>query len=176
MDTPKLLLFGSACVVLGAKLLSAARAEPPVVPHIDLERFQGVWYEIARLPNRFERDCERDVSASYRLKKNGTVEVINECSKPDGSRQRAKGTARLASKSGPNTKLKVSFFWPFSGDYWILSLDPEYRHVLVGTPDRKYLWILSRTPTLGTDIIRPLIVKAEHLGYDVGQLRLTRHS
>lgn len=91
-----------------------------VAPQIDLARYAGKWYEIARLPNRFQRNCVSDTSATYALAGDGKISVLNACRSADGKVNSAKGTARVASKSGPNTKLKVTFFWPFYGDYWII--------------------------------------------------------
>ena len=122
---------------------------------MDLARYAGKWYEIARLPNRFQRDCAANTTATYTLRPDGKITVVNECRKADGRTKSAKGTARVADPKGPNTKLKVTFFWPFSGNYWIIDLDPEYRWVVVGEPGRDYLWILSREPRLDEARISP---------------------
>jgi apolipoprotein D and lipocalin family protein len=139
----------------------------PVVPDVDLSRYEGKWYEIARLPFRFEKNCASDVTAQYQRKADGSIEVINTCRTADGSLKQSKGTARLRNKNGPSSQLKVRFFWPFSGDYWILDLDPDYRWALVGTPDRKCLWMLSRTPQLPANLYEMLLSKARELGFDV---------
>ena len=155
-----------------------AKEDPPlaVVPHVDLTRYQGKWYEIARLPFRFEKDCAGDVTAQYERKPDGSIEVVNTCRKEDGSLKRSKGTAQLRDKSGPNSQLKVTFFWPFSGDYWILDLNEEYRWALVGAPNRKYLWVLSRTPQLPAHIYEQLLSKARTLGFDAAKMTRTRQS
>jgi apolipoprotein D and lipocalin family protein len=131
---------------------------PEVVPAVDLKRYAGRWHEIARLPNRFQRDCAGDVTATYTLRPDGKIAVLNECRAADGRTKSARGTARVASKQGPNTKLKVSFFWPFSGDYWIIGLDPDYRWALVGGSGRDYLW--SRRSLTHPRISRPVPVTA----------------
>lgn len=147
-----------------------------VAPSVDLARYAGKWYEIARLPNRFQRNCASDVAATYTLRPDGKITVLNECRKADGSSKSAKGTARVADSKGPKTKLKVTFFWPFSGDYWILDLDPEYRWVLVGEPSRKYLWILSREPQIPRTEYDRLVEIARRQGFQVEALMRTRQS
>jgi len=144
-----------------------AEAAPPPLPTVaavDLARYAGGWYEIALLPSWFQRACVADTKARYRADGDG-IEVINRCRKADGSIQTAKGHATLVEGSG-NAKLRVSFFWPFKGDYWVLDLDADYRHVLVGTPSRDYAWVLSRTPQMAEADLQRLLDKAAALGFD----------
>lgn len=151
-------------------LTTLASAEPPplrVMPGVDLDRYAGKWYEIARLPNWFQKACASNVTANYTLRPDGKITVVNECRKADGAPKSARGTARLAGANQPNTKLKVSFFWPFSGDYWIIGLDPDYRWALIGEPQRKYLWILSREPKLDEALYSRILQQAKNQGYDV---------
>ncbi len=170
-------LFSSVCIITGTALLWAKGDPPlPVVPNVDLSRYAGKWYEIARLPFRFEEDCAGDVTAQYEQKPDGSIAVVNACRKKDGSLKQSKGTARLRDKNGPNSQLKVTFFWPFSGDYWILDLDEEYRWALVGAPNRKYLWVLSRTPQLPTNVYERLLSKAQGFGFDVKSMIRTKQS
>jgi apolipoprotein D and lipocalin family protein len=115
------------------------------VAKVDLSRYVGRWYEIARYPNRFEKNCVADVTADYSLRSDGKITVVNSCLERDGKLNQSKGTAKVVDPA-TNAKLKVTFFWPFYGDYWIIGLDPEYRFAVVSEPDRRYLWILSRTP------------------------------
>ena len=143
------------------------------VPSLDLQRYAGRWYELARYPNRFQKDCAGDTTATYTLRPDGKITVLNECREADGKAKRAKGTAKLASEKGPNSKLKVTFFWPFSGDYWVIALDPEYRWAIVGEPSRKYLWILSRTPRLDERTWQHLMELVRQAGYDPGRLMKT---
>jgi apolipoprotein D and lipocalin family protein len=154
-------------------------AGPPkpmqVVPSVDLSRYAGTWHEIARLPNRFQRDCASDTTAKYTLRQDGKITVLNACRKADGTTKSAKGTARVADRNGPNTKLKVTFFWPFSGDYWILDLDPEYRWVAVGEPSRKYFWILSREAHMDEGLYQQILDRARQQGYDFGNILKTVH-
>lgn len=152
-------------------------AAPPTVPSVDLTRYAGLWYEIARYPNWFERDCT-GVTAEYALKDDGTVAVTNTCHKGalDGEAKTAEGRARIVEGTG-NSQLKVKFApaWvPFAeGDYWILALESDYSASLVGSPDGKYLWILSRTPRLDTAVFDRLKQRAEALGYDTAPLEMT---
>ena len=169
-------------LVLGATWtaapMSAANKPAPmqVVPLVDLARYAGKWYEIARLPNRFQRDCASDTTATYTLRPDGKITVLNQCRQPDGRLKSARGTARVASDKEPTTKLKVTFFLPFYGNYWIIDLDPEYRWAVVGEPDRKYFWILSREPRLDEAIYGKILERARQQGYDVGPLIQTKHS
>ncbi len=146
-----------------------------VVPSVNLERYMGAWYEIARLPNRFQRKCASDTRATYTLRGDGKITVLNQCRTSEGGVTTAQGTARLASKDGPNTKLKVTFFWPFYGDYWIIDLDPAYQWAVVGEPDRKYFWILARQPKLDDAVFDSIVNRARAQGYDLTGLIRTKH-
>jgi apolipoprotein D and lipocalin family protein len=143
-----------------------------VVPHVDLEKYLGKWYEIAHLPFRFEDDCT-DITATYGLSKDGNVSVLNECLR-DGKLKQAKGKAKVADKN-TGAKLRVTFFWPFSADYWIIDLGKDYDYAVVGTPNRKYLWILSRTPQMDDKLFSQLIESAKSKGFDVTNLIKTSH-
>ena len=158
-------------------LFSADRPKPlEVVPSVDLVRYTGQWYEIARLPNFFQRKCAGDTTATYTLRPDGKITVVNACRTRDGGVTTAKGTARLADQAGPNTKLKVSFFWPFSGDYWIIDLDPGYRWAVIGEPRRKYFWVLSRDPQMDEGTLSPILERAKAQGYDLTALMKTPQS
>ncbi len=143
-----------------------------VVPRVELERYLGKWYEVAHLPFRFEDGCT-DITATYGLSKDGNVSVLNECFR-DGKLKQAKGRAKVVDKI-TGAKLKVSFFWPFSADYWIIDLGKEYDYAVVGTPNRKYLWILSRTPQMDDKLFSQLIESAKSKGFDVNKLIKTSH-
>ena len=164
-------------------LASAAFAQEPrrpplrVVSDVDLPRYMGTWYEIARLPFRFEAQCVSDVTATYTLLDDGNVAVVNRCRTKDGGISEAKGLARRDSKDGPGTKLKVRFapawlsFLPFVwGDYWIIDLAPDYSHAAIGEPGRKYLWILARTPSIDETTLNDIRGRLEKNGYDLSQL------
>jgi apolipoprotein D and lipocalin family protein len=144
-------------------------SEPQVVSSVDLARYAGRWYEIARLPNSFQKKCAGGVTANYELRPDGKVTVINECRKASGEITRAKGTAKIADKK-TNAKLKVTFFWPFYGDYWILDLGRNYEYAVVGEPKRRYLWILSRTPQIDDALYQELLAKMATQGFDTGRM------
>jgi len=143
-----------------------------VVSHVDLEKYLGKWYEIAHLPFRFEDDCT-DITATYSLSKDANVSVLNECLK-DGKLKQAKGKAKVVDKIS-GAKLKVTFFWPFYGDYWIIDLGKDYNYAVVGTPNRKYLWILSRTPQMDDRLFSQLIEFVKSKGFNVNNLIKTTH-
>lgn len=170
-------------LVLALTLLLAACATapsgPPVrtVERVELQRYMGTWFEIARFPTSFQdsatRRCEA-VTASYALREDGQVSVINRCRNALAGNApiEATGTAYAVEGSG-NAKLRVSFFWPFYGDYWVIGLDPEYRWAVVGAPDRDYLWILSRTPRMAPGDYAEAVARARAQGFDVSRLRIT---
>jgi len=133
------------------------------VSSIDLNRYLGKWYEIYRLPNWFEdADC-MTVTAEYSLRADDGVSVLNTCHK-QSKKVEAKGIAKVVENSN-NSKLRVSFFRPFYGDYWILDLANDYSWVLIGEPAGKYFWILARDKKLSPELEESLLVKAEKLGY-----------
>ncbi|MFN3303826.1 MAG: lipocalin family protein [Roseateles sp.] len=155
-----------------APALAAADTPPlPTVAQVDLARYAGAWYEIALLPNRFQRQCVADTQARYWLD-GERVEVLNRCRRADGSVEDIQGHAKVVQGSG-NARLRVTFFWPFYGDYWVLALDADYRHVLVGAPSRKYAWVLSRTPQLDEATLQALLDRAGELGFDKTAFRRT---
>lgn len=144
-----------------------SQKSPSVVSSVDFNRYKGLWYEIARLPNYFERKL-KCTSATYTLGDDGRITVLNKgnyISEPKKTTS-SKGIAWIPDKNNP-AKLKVQFFWPFSGDYWIMDLDKEYRYVLVGDPSVKYLWILAREKKMDEPTYKMLIQKAIDNGYDV---------
>jgi apolipoprotein D and lipocalin family protein len=154
-----------------------------VVPSIDLHRYIGTWYEIARLPNRFQNDCAGNVSATYELLESGDIRVTNRCQKLDGDSSKAEGLVRLAGKGGPNSKLKVRFapaflsFLPMVwGDYWIIDLAPDYSYAVIGEPHREYLWVLARTPTLQENLFQEILGRVEKQGYELKTLIRTKQS
>jgi apolipoprotein D and lipocalin family protein len=148
---------------------------PAVVSSVDLKRYQGTWYEIARLPNFFEKKL-KCITATYTLREDGKITVLNKgnnISSPS-KHSSSEGVAWLPDKNSP-AKLKVQFFWPFSGDYWIMYLDPDYKFVLVGEPALKYLWILCREKRLDEMTYDMLIRKAIDNGYDVTSIIRVGH-
>ncbi|MFY7865312.1 lipocalin family protein [Roseateles sp.] len=156
-----------ALLCLSAFVSTSQAAEPaplPTVAAVDLQRYAGAWYEIALLPNRFQKQCVADTQARYRLDGN-RVEVINRCRTSNGEVDRTAGHAKTVDSSG-NAKLRVTFFWPFYGNYWVLDLDEDYRHVLIGEPSRKYAWVLSRTPQMDEAQLQKLLDRAAELGFN----------
>lgn len=165
-----------ATVAAGAAVYALTRRRRPeltTVPHVDLPRYAGLWFEIARLPQRYEKGCTR-VTAEYRPLADGRIEIINTCHQDSvhAPAETVRGLARVVD-ADTNAKLKVQFQWPFEGDYWILALDEEYRFALVGTPDRKALWILSREPKLGHPALANLTEMARQKGFPVEKLIYT---
>lgn len=179
-------LAGAGLLLLLGSLLfrtEGKNKEPlRVVESVDLSRYAGLWYEVARLPNPFEEKCAGDVTAEYTPRPDGRLKVVNRCRKRDGQMTQAEGVARLADRRGANSRLKVRFapsflsFLPFVwGDYQIMELAPDYSHALIGDPGRKYLWILSRTPRLDEGTFRKLTEAARAQGFDVSRMIVTRH-
>lgn len=171
--TSAVLLAGAAAAIVLRK--GSRQSAVKVVPSVDLSRYMGRWYEIAHLPVWFQRDCTGNTTATYSLRPDGRVTVLNECRTKGGRLKAARGVARVARKEGPNTKLKVSFFGPFEGDYWILDLDPEYRWAVVGEPRCRYLWILSREPHLEAAVFERVVDHARRQGYDTSRLIMSHH-
>ncbi|CAN5837363.1 lipocalin family protein [soil metagenome] len=165
LNHQKILLLASLAAVLGLTACGSEHDAPlPTVNAVDLSRYQGKWFEVALLPNRFQSMCVADTQAEY-LPDGENIKVINRCRKADGAIEQATGIAKIVEDSN-NSKLRVSFFRPFYGNYWILALDPAYQWVLVGEPGRKYGWVLSRTPVLAPAVLNAALDKAASLGYD----------
>jgi len=148
-------------------------AEVPTVGSLDLQRYQGTWYELASFPNWFQRGCHATI-ARYTLEADGQIRVENTCRRGslDGREVEAVGRARRPDPSKPG-QLEVSFFWPFWSGYWVVDLDPQYRWAIVGSPDRDYLWFLSRERHVSSELLGTLKERAEAAGFDVTQLELT---
>ena len=142
----------------------------PVVPYVDLNRYAGTWYEIARYPNSFQEGCVGS-RATYTLRDDGKISVLNECYDKTfhGKIRSAKGKAWVIDKE-TNAKLKVSFFWPFSGDYWIIDLGKNYEYAVIGHPKRKYLWILSRTREMEGEVYNTILSRLQEKHYDTSRL------
>jgi len=160
-------------LTIGLPGCAAFFPELPVVDSVNLQQYAGKWYEIARYPNFFEQNCV-GVTAEYTLLDDGQVEVVNTCRKDslDGELDVITGTARVADPES-NAKLRVRFFGPFEGDYWIIELDDQYQYAVVGEPSRSFLWILSRTPQLDQTIIDGIFERLPELGYDPDRLEFT---
>ncbi len=166
-----------------AKAQDKSKLPLEVVPSVDLARYCGVWYEIARLPNGFQKKCAGDVIATYTLLDDGQIKVVNRCRKEDGEITEAEGRAKRASDDEPNSKLKVCFapailsFLPFVwGNYWILELDTAYTYAVVGEPDREYLWILARSPKMDENTIQGILDRMKEKGFDVDKMIRTKQT
>lgn len=150
--------------------LGAVAEEPmATVAHVDLQRYVGLWHEVAKIPNRFQKQCLRGTTAQYTLRPDGRITVLNSCIKADGRADQAEGLARVVD-TATGAKLKVSFVsflgWrPFWGDYWVIGLDPGYRWAVVGTPNRKYGWVLAREPQLDAATLEQVFTILEASGY-----------
>lgn len=171
-------------MLAAAATLQLASAQPPApvraVPFVDLDRYLGDWFEIARFPNRFQRQCVGDVRATYARRPDGRLDVVNRCRTAEGETE-ARGVARIVDER-TFAKLKVRFapawlsWLPITwGNYWIIGLAPEYTWAVVGEPSRDYLWILARTPQLDAESLAAARAAARASGYDVERLVPTPH-
>ncbi len=179
----KIALGGAVLFGLGAVTMAYAETKPlATVEKVELDKYLGTWYEVARKPLQFQNKCDRDVTATYTLNENGNVKVDNRCLKKDGSQTQSVGEAYIQNPPY-NSKLKVSFLpeairWiPVGrGDYWILKLDDNYQTVLVGEPKRKYMWVLSRTPQPDPAVVNEYLDYAKSVGFDLSDLIQTKQS
>ncbi len=147
------------------------------VPQLDLKLYAGRWHEVARFPNRFQKQCLSNVAADYSVRPDGQITVINSCEVKGGGTERAEGLARKANVDGPASILKVRFapkwlsFLPMVwGDYWVVALAGDYRYAVVGSPDHDYLWILSRTPSMSATDYAAAVDGARANGFDTSRL------
>ncbi len=150
--------------------------EVKTVPKVDLGRYLGKWYEIATITMWFQKDCAGGTTATYTLKDNGDVSVLNQCVQTDGKVKSANGVAWVVDKN-THAKLKVSFLplglkW-FGGDYWVIDLGPNYEYAVVGHPSRQYGWILSRTPELSKPALDQIVKNLTAQGYDFSKFKMT---
>lgn len=175
--------FLCAIAVVLASFGLAGCESPPVnrdstkplttVERVDLDRYLGRWYEIARFPNSFEENCFA-VTATYSKNADNSIKVVNRCRKGaiTGPEDVAEGSATVVDPS-TNAKLSVTFFWPFAGDYWVIGLAEDYGWALVGEPSGRYLWILARTPQIAPDLRADLTAKLQAQGYNTSALYWT---
>lgn len=179
----KIAVGGALLMGLGMATVAYAQNQPlKTVDKVELDRYLGVWYEVARKPLYFQNKCDRDVTATYTLNENGNVNVDNKCYSKDGKLNQSIGEAYV--QNAPfNSKLKVSFLpsairWlPVGrGDYWVLKMDDDYQTVLVGEPKRKYLWVLSRSAHPSEAVVNEYLDYAKSVGYDLGDLIKTQQT
>ncbi|HCF24922.1 MULTISPECIES: lipocalin family protein [unclassified Novosphingobium] len=162
----------SGCATVFSKHPVGNSAVPQPAKPVELSRYLGKWYELARYEQGFQKDCE-GVTADYALRQDGMISVLNRCRKPDGKISDATGRAKIVDPV-TNAKLKVSFFGPFFGDYWVLDRAEDYSWAIVGEPSGRYLWILSRDANPGQARLDKMIGRAKELGYDTSMLRITK--
>ena len=169
----KIIMTLIAIIILPSALALCSKSEinRSTVDNFDLNKYMGIWYEIARFPHRFEKDLV-GVTAEYKLNSDGTVSVTNQGYKNSlsGKLKKAVGKARPRDRSSSKGELEVSFFLFFYSDYNILELDENYTHALVGSSSENYLWILSRTPEIDQKAYNRLVKRAKERGYDISQL------
>jgi apolipoprotein D and lipocalin family protein len=167
LHSPLMKSIVALTTLLASFSLCACVTKPPLstVRTVDLERYAGRWYEIARYPNWFQRRCQSGAVAEYTPQGDGSIKVVNSCRDADGSIRSITGRATVVPHSG-NARLKVRFFGPFSGDYWIIGIDEKsYSWALVGHPSRRFLWILSREPIMNDELYGKIIGIAVSKGY-----------
>ncbi len=165
------IIFAVLCPVFLGGCASSKMPELKTVPKVDLSRYLGLWYEIARIDQTFQKGCVAS-TAEYSLKDDGRIKVLNKCRKGtvDGEEKSAEGVAWVVDRE-TNAKLKVSFFWPFSGKYWIIDLEPEYKWAVVGDPGREYLWILSRSPEMDDETYEGIMKRLKEQLYDISKIK-----
>lgn len=163
----------SRAAMLAGLLFSGCAARPPLasVPSVDIARYSGKWFEIAKYPNFFQRGCVGQATAEYSANPDGSIRVVNRCAGKDGRVVGVEGRATVVPGSG-NAKLRVNFGGPFGGAYWVVGLDEKnYSWAVVGHPSRRFLWILARTPDLPDATYRQILELVVRSGYDTGRLQ-----
>lgn len=178
---PLLLSAATVCATPAQAQDPVTRPAPATIAALDVPRYMGKWYEIAKFPNRFQRDCVSNTSATYSVLPDGNVKVVNRCRQADGSDKSAEGLARQVG-GATSPKLEVRFapaflsFIPLVwGDYWVIDLDPNYQLAAVSDRKGEYLWILSRTPTVEKARYDALVGRIAAQGLDVAKLEVTPH-
>lgn len=175
-------LLGASALACAAVTSSVTPAVPPAVTPIaslDVPRYMGVWYEIAKYPNRFQKQCAGDTTARYTLQPGRTVQVINRCRRADGQADQAVGSARqLGAADSPKLEVRFAPRWlsllPMVwGDYWVIDLDADYQLAAVSEPKREFLWILARTPSVPRQAYDALLERLERQGFDLSKLQKT---
>lgn len=161
-----------------SSLIIAQKNPPITVKYVDLKKYVGLWYEVAKIPNSFQDQCIKNTTAKYTLTEDGEIKVTNSCIDEDGEVDDASGVVRVVDKKS-NSKLEVSFVsflgWrPFWGDYWIIGLDENYQWAIVGTPNRKYGWVLSRTPNLDNTTMDKIFGIIKDQGYDPKKFEISK--
>jgi len=174
-------VFFSACI-LGLSLSAHGQSgdvSVKTIPALDVQRYLGTWYEIAKYPNWFQKKCVGNTKAVYSTRVDGTLKVLNSCKTAEGEVSEAEGTARqIGTKDSPKLEVRfapawLSFIPMVWGDYWVIDLDPQYQVAVVSDPRREYLWILSRTPRLDKKVYEDTLQHIQNQHFDVRKLELT---
>lgn len=159
------------CVMFIMLSISILAIDLRPVGNVDIERYSGKWFEFAKYPNRFQRNCKIS-TATYTLKENGDIKVFNECITLDNSYKNIRGRAWIPNLSEPG-KLKVRFFWPFSANYWIVGLDEDYYWAIVSEPKKRFLWILTRDTSLSKDQWKEIEKVLLYYDFEIERLEFT---
>jgi len=174
-------IFGISILFLISCASSQDKDFPPltIVEQVDLNRYVGLWYEVAKIPNSFQDQCAYGTTAEYKIDEDGDIIVTNSCYDKDGKIDVAEGLAKVVNKK-TNSKLEVSFvsflgIRPFWGDYWIIGLDEDYQWAVIGTPNRKYGWVLGRTPSLSDETMQEIIDILKSQNYDPETFEISAH-
>lgn len=170
------ILFAMITIIFlltGCSIFSSGNYPPlETVSSVEVKQYVGKWYEIASLPFSYQEGCTC-TTAEYEILEEGILKVTNSCKK-NGEIDQAFGKAFVVEGSN-NSKLKVQFFWPFKGDYWVIDLAPDYSYAVVGTPSRKYCWILSRSTTMSDETYSGILDRAKAKGFDISRFNKTVH-
>lgn len=174
---PALVLALSALAPLAVPAqTTAAPLQLQTIERLDVARYLGSWYEIAKYPNRFQRQCVADTQALYRQRDDGQLDVVNRCRQANGEMTEAVGRARqIGAADSPKLEVRFAPAWlswlPMVwGNYWVIDLDPAYQLVAVSEPKREYLWILSRTPAVNAAAYQALLGRLQQKGFDLSKL------
>ena len=175
----KIILMLILQMFLGISAFAQTTSELKTVQNVDLKRYSGKWFEIARYENKFQKKCVGNTTATYTIKADNNIEVLNECLEKNGKVDKAKGKAKIVDKT-TNAKLEVrfapaalSFLSAVWGDYWIIDLDADYKYAVVGDPKREYFWILSREPVMSDATYQAILRRAESKGFSPGKVYKT---
>lgn len=179
MNQWKSLFFGTSIFIL-CSLLHAQESSVKTIASLDVPRYMGTWYEIAKFPNWFQKKCVSDTQAVYSVRPDGDLKVLNSCRTADGGLSQAEGTARqVGASDSPKLEVRFAPVWlsllPMVwGDYWVIDLDSQYQVAAVSDPRREYLWVLSRTPQLDIKIYDALLLRLQNQQFDTRKLELTQ--
>lgn len=164
----------SLSTIIQSAECSSDKTPLKVAEHVDLSRYLGVWHDIAHYPNKYQEGCQNS-TATFSLRKDGEIDVLNNCrDKKDGTLHHANGRGWAVDTSS-NARLKFSFFWPFRSEYWIIDQGKEYEYSVIGSPDRKRLWIIARTAELSSEVFENILQNIEKQGFQRDKLTKTDH-